>query len=52
MQQINQMHKKVHKVLIQKMKVITVSFRIKKILKKRNKCEERSSKTFKNLAKI
>lgn len=37
MQQINRKHKKDHKVLIQKMKVITVNFKIEKILKKRGK---------------
>lgn len=37
MQQINQKNKKDHKVLIQKMKVITVNFKIEKILKKRGK---------------
>lgn len=37
MQQINRKHKKDHKVLIQKMKVITVNFKIEKISKKRGK---------------
>lgn len=36
MQQINQAHKKDHKVLIQMMKMITVNFKIKKISKKRS----------------
>ena len=36
MQQISQPHKKEDKILIQNMKVITVSFRVKKILKKKD----------------
>ena len=36
MQQISQPHKKKDKILIQKMKVTTVSFRVKKILKKKD----------------
>jgi hypothetical protein len=34
MQQISQPHKKEDKILIQKMKVITVSFRVKKNIEK------------------